>query len=88
MPAGVVTTSAGGSRVEQRIDRIDTHLRIECADDEFANRDRAPLRKERAHSQVRIDANDQRGIDVAVGERADSAVVDALAHEREGDRRA
>ena len=71
--------AAGLGGGEFRVDRLQSHLVVQRADDELADRDLAAVREERPHAQVRIDADDARRVDRAVGTRDELAVVDALA---------
>ncbi len=79
-------TARFGSR-QFGIDGLQSHLVIQRADDEFANRDLAAVREKRPHAQIRIDADHARRIDGPVRQRDQTAVEHALAGQRDRDRR-
>ena len=49
-----------------RVYRLQAHLVVECADEEFANGDLSTVRKERSHAQIGIDAAHLRSVDLTI----------------------
>src|SRR5262245_3325017 len=69
-------TRAPMRRVHQAgIIGLQTHLILQGTHDKLADRDRAAMRKQRPHAQVWIDADDPGGVDVAIREGHEGAVL-------------
>ena len=77
--------SARLRRGEVVVDRLQSHLVLQRADDEFADRELAAMGEEGTHAEVAVDAFDARGVYGPVGKHGQRAVRDAFGDQRHAD---